>query len=389
MDPIDVLTRYPLFRVLGKRFLEAWIKVGRQAVFQPGQTLLAEGKKGTHVCVLLDGRVRLSRIADGGRERMLGVLEENTAFGEYALLTPGLNTATCRAAEDVRVYLLSLAILKTGMQAVSGLAEHTKEWLRLQALVHQLRHSAGLCFLSGPSLINLFDRCQEMKFQAGHTLQAQGLLNDGWLYIQDGEVLLEAKESALRLRTGDCFGETALLGEARLPTAIATRDTVCWYLGRDVFQGVHRPNTIQTFQPQPAPRQWDWVAQRSPSDCGVAALTMALLASGRHVIFEDLSSQVALQPGGLSFLELVQLAQSLGIRTMAVRIAPPQLAHAELPAIAHQVSGHFVTIFEAANDQLVVGDPASGIVSVPAKSFCRTWSGNLLLIEKTGSAHGS
>ena len=51
-----------------------------------------------------------------------------------------------------------------------------KNWLRLNMLVGFLRERVFLGFMSGSSSLPLLDRCQELTFPDGHTIQAEGLV---------------------------------------------------------------------------------------------------------------------------------------------------------------------------------------------------------------------
>lgn len=385
MGPVDILLRYPLFALLGRPLLEAWAECGRSTTLQPGQAILEEGQRGRYVCVVLAGQVRLSRTTAAGRERTLGVLKAGTVFGEYALLPPHANTATCRASEPCRVMLLPLTLIQAALQSVRGLPDHLKNWLRLHAVVHHFRHSAGMGFLTGPSLLTLLDRGREVSIGVAHTVQAEGLLSDGWLFIQRGEVLLHAEGAESRqLGPGDCLGEAALLGRSRLPTAVALSETVCWHLPREdfylPFDGIGS-EPRQTLKPVARDRSWEWLGQRGPADCGVAALAMALRGLGLEVTFEELAARAPAGPHGTSLADLAQAAHQVGARAVAVRVGLEQLPLARLPAVAHLTGGHYVTLFEVRANKLVLGDPAEGIRAVTPAAFRRDWSGNLLLLR--------
>jgi hypothetical protein len=233
----------------------------------------------------------------------------------------------------------------------------------------------------------LLDRCEEVSFGPALTAQADGLLNDSWLFLRKGEVALHDADGPPRvLGPGDCFGEGALLGRGRLPTAVALTDAVCWRLRRDDFTGARRADdslcvqTFRNFPPRPA-RAWEWLAQRGPADCGVAALAMALRGLGSDVTFEQLAALTPLGPAGASLAALARAAQQAGGRAAAVRVGLEQLADARLPAVAHIGGGHFVTLFEVSHDTVVIGDPAEGIRSVSTSAFRRDWSGHLLLLH--------
>jgi CRP-like cAMP-binding protein len=374
---------------MGRPALRSLAETGRRVELAPGQTLLEEGKQGRHVCVLLSGRVRMSRVGPSGREVALGVLEAGAVFGEYALLPPGANTVTCRARDSGEALLLPLRLIEAVLKWVRGVGDNVKAWLRLHSLLHHFRHSAGLGFQTGLSLVPMLARCHELTFAAGNTLQADGLLPGAWLFVQRGEVTLSDGKAEVSLGPGGCFGERALLGRSRLPTAIARTETVCWQLARDDFRlpfDGSVSNTEQTARPPVVLRRWEWLAQRGPSDCGVAALAIALRGGGHEVSFEELAKRVPPRAGGLTLADLARAAEGVGARATPVRVGVEQLGHARLPAVAHLSGEHFVTLFELGVKTLLVSDPASGVRAVPRETFRGDWSGHLLLLRPAPDA---
>ncbi len=388
MEPVDALMRYPLFAVLGRPAMEAWAAAGQRIRVQAGESLMEAGTPGKYAFALLDGRVRVTRPSSAEKERSLELLGPGQVFGEYALLRPHINTATCRACEASELFRLPLAILQTALRRRRDLTERLKNWLRLHALVHHFRRQAGLGFLSGQSLLVLMDCCEEITFGAARTVQADGLLADSWLFIREGEIALHDDESAApprMLGPGDFFAERALLGRGALPCAIALAETRCWRLHRDDFVRARRADASesqQTFKNvQPRSRPWCWFAQRGPDDCGVTALAMALNGLGLDITVADVASQTPERSGGASLADLAQSARLVFFEATAVRVGLDQLGHARLPAVAHLTSGHFVTLFEVRKDGIVIGDPAQGIHTLPHSTFRQTWSGHLLLLR--------
>src|SRR5262249_5502783 len=112
IEPREALRRYPLFSVLPADWLTAWLGSGEADLIEARQPLFAAGSPGTHVFLISSGTVRVWQPGKGGREISLGTLRAGEMFGEYALLPPGLNTATCRGAEAGQVLRLPLAPLR-------------------------------------------------------------------------------------------------------------------------------------------------------------------------------------------------------------------------------------------------------------------------------------
>ena len=113
-----LLRRYPLFRLLSPRQLGDWLAAGQEIDCPAGFTLFEENTPGAWVYLVRAGRVRILR-RSGPREITLGTLLPGDVFGEYALLRPGLNTATCRTAAPSRLLCLPLAPLRSALQEMT------------------------------------------------------------------------------------------------------------------------------------------------------------------------------------------------------------------------------------------------------------------------------
>jgi hypothetical protein len=60
-----------------------------------------------------------------------------------------------------------------------------------------------------------------------------------------------------------------------------------------------------------------------------------------------------------------------------------RLGQVSLPVIAHLSDGHYVVLHEVAPGGVVVGDPATGIVTWSLEQLRRCYSGALLLFDQT------
>ena len=154
------------------------------------------------------------------------MLQPGDVFGEYALLPPGRNTATCRTAAPSRLLRLPLAPLRTALQGQKTVWRNLKNWLRLHTLLHFRRERAFLGFMSAESGLKLLDRLKPATFSAGETIQANGLAADTWHLIDRGTVRLQTGDEpeatgGVDLSPGETFGERGLLGSGDLPTAVA------------------------------------------------------------------------------------------------------------------------------------------------------------------------
>jgi predicted double-glycine peptidase len=222
------------------------------------------------------------------------------------------------------------------------------------------------------------------------TVQASGLAGDRWFVIEHGQVCLhpagdDVGQAPRELGPGDCFGEGALLDGVCLPLAVALSDVQCRVLCRKDFLPAQAADGVgqQTYQLSRSFRPFPWVGQRDQADCGVAALGMVARHFERDVSQETLRGLVRVGAHGASLLELRQAAQRLGLPCQAVRIGAGQLRQVTPPAIAHLANGHFIVLFHISPQGAVVGDPATGVISMSADLLRQSCSGCLLVFAPT------
>jgi CRP-like cAMP-binding protein len=376
-----LLARYPLCRLLSPPQFDDWLAAGQHYDCTSGVTIFQENTPGAWVYLVETGRVRIVRQA-GTREITLGMLQPGDLFGEYALLPPGRNTATCRTAAPARLLRLSLAPLRTALQAWKPVWKNLKNWLRLHILLHFWRERAFLGFMSAESGLRLLDRLRPMTFPAGQTIQATGLAEDFWYLIERGAVRLESGEE---LGPGEVFGEHGLAAVGQVPTAMARTEVRCQVLTRhDIDPSAPVRSLVgQSYEPRhrERPAAHVWVPQLEETDCGLASLAMVGLRLGVQVGVDELRRKTLPGPQGLSLQQLGDLAERIGLPCRAVRVSADRLGQVKFPAVAHLNDGHYVVLHEMRENAVVIGDPASGIVTWDLAFLARRYSGCLVLFD--------
>jgi ATP-binding cassette subfamily B protein len=99
---------------------------------------------------------------------------------------------------------------------------------------------------------------------------------------------------------------------------------------------------------------------------------------------EQLRQQVTPGPEGLTLQQLRRLAEEAGLPCQSVRVSVDRLGQVSLPAVAHLNNGHYVVLHELAAGGVVVGDPATGLVTWNREFLTRCYSGVLLLFAPVG-----
>jgi ATP-binding cassette, subfamily B, bacterial len=138
-----------------------------------------------------------------------------------------------------------------------------------------------------------------------------------------------------------------------------------------------------------------FVKQPDAMDCGPACLKMVAGFYKMNFSLESLRKKCYITREGVSFLGLSEAADSLGFRTLGVKIPFEILKeNVPLPCIVHWRQRHFIVIYKIKNDQIWAADPAIGLVKFSVEEFMSSWTstvvdgkqaGLVLIIEPTPS----
>jgi CRP/FNR family cyclic AMP-dependent transcriptional regulator len=122
------------------------------ADFTPGRVIFARGDLGAALYILVEGKVKLGRCADDGRENLLTVLAPPDMFGELSILDPGPQPWTATAVTDVRAVAVDRFQLQAWIDEYPAIGNRL---LRLMA--RRLRHTtdtlADLAFIDAPARV--------------------------------------------------------------------------------------------------------------------------------------------------------------------------------------------------------------------------------------------
>jgi len=109
-------------------------------------------------------------------------------------------------------------------------------------------------------------------------------------------------------------------------------------------------------------------------DCGPSCLRMVAKYYGKHFSNESLREKSYITREGVSLLGISDAAESVGMRTMGVKITFDQLKkEAPLPCIVHWGQQHFVVVYKISKGKVWVADPAFGRLEYSEKEFCEKW----------------
>jgi ATP-binding cassette subfamily B protein len=120
-------------------------------------------------------------------------------------------------------------------------------------------------------------------------------------------------------------------------------------------------------------------------DCGPSCLKMVAGFYRKNFSLETLRKRCYITKEGVSFLGLSEAADSIGFRTLGVKIPFSKLEeNVPLPCIVHWRQKHFVVVYRIRNDKIWVADPAIGLIKYSREEFLANWSGGLTDGEHIG-----
>jgi CRP-like cAMP-binding protein len=152
MHTAEFLSTVPLFNSLESADLQRFGELMREKSYPKGTVILFEHDPGDSLFVLRQGRVKVVRVGEDGREVILGVLGPGEYFGELSLIDDMPRSAHVIAMEDSALLMLHRDDFRRRVEASPPVA-----WALLQGLSRRLRRAddkiGGLVLLDVPGRI--------------------------------------------------------------------------------------------------------------------------------------------------------------------------------------------------------------------------------------------
>lgn len=130
-----------------------------------------------------------------------------------------------------------------------------------------------------------------------------------------------------------------------------------------------------------------FVKQYDAMDCGPACLKMIAAYHGKNFSIDYLRKKCFITKEGVSFLGLSEAADSVGFRTMGLKIPFEVLQEKiALPCIVHWRQKHFVVVYRIKKGEIYVADPATGLVTYTQAEFEKFWANTVVDGKPAGLA---
>lgn len=134
--------------------------------------------------------------------------------------------------------------------------------------------------------------------------------------------------------------------------------------------------------------KYECIKQHDITDCAAACLATISKHYGLKIPITKIREIAGTDKQGTNAYGLIKAAEKMGFSAGGFRSTPEEFyGDFELPAIAHVVVDgsllHYVVVHKITRQEIIVADPAKGIVKYKPEDFFKIWSGILIIIEPT------
>lgn len=102
----EILRLVPIFSELDDDIIEKLASLGRIREYDKDAIIFLENETGNAMFIIIEGKVKVSRISDDGREVILSILDEADFFGEMALLDGQARSANIISIEKSKLFII-------------------------------------------------------------------------------------------------------------------------------------------------------------------------------------------------------------------------------------------------------------------------------------------
>ncbi|MCG8207432.1 peptidase domain-containing ABC transporter [Tenacibaculum finnmarkense] len=116
--------------------------------------------------------------------------------------------------------------------------------------------------------------------------------------------------------------------------------------------------------------------QTEAKDCGPTCIKIISKYYGKTINTQQLRSLSETTREGSSLLGLSNAVESMGFKSLGIKLAFNKLKEAPLPCILHWNKNHYVVLYKIKKDTVYISDPAHGLITFTKKEFIQSWIGN-------------
>lgn len=128
-------------------------------------------------------------------------------------------------------------------------------------------------------------------------------------------------------------------------------------------------------------KSFPFYTQADAKDCGPTCLKIIAKHYGKLLNIQTLRQLSETTREGSNLLNLSDAGESLGFRTLGVKLNVEKLLEAPLPCILHWNANHYVVLYKIKStkskvEKIYISDPGFGLVEYTQEEFLKRWIGN-------------
>ncbi|MEP1488880.1 MAG: peptidase domain-containing ABC transporter [Algibacter sp.] len=116
--------------------------------------------------------------------------------------------------------------------------------------------------------------------------------------------------------------------------------------------------------------------QPDSKDCGPTCLRIIAKHYNKLISLQEIRDLSETTRAGSNLLKLSDAAESIGFKSLGIKIDYHKLKEAPLPIIVHWNKNHFVVVYKIKKDIIYISDPAYGLITYTKDDFLKRWIGN-------------
>lgn len=134
LDTNEFLKYVPIFSELDESALDKIAQIGNRKNFKKDSVVLFEHESGSALFIIIEGKVKISRVSDDGKEVILTILSDSDFFGEMAILDGLTRSANVTSMEDSELFIIQrsdfIDLLKNHPEVSIALLQELTQRLR-------------------------------------------------------------------------------------------------------------------------------------------------------------------------------------------------------------------------------------------------------------------
>ena len=316
---VSFLEKCPSLSGVPREALEGLARHAKPKDVKQGEQLIKQGEKEDHLYIVRDGRFAVTR--DEAISSRITVLGRGDVIGEMAVLSGEARSANVISDEKGQVYEIPGQALRDAVHSHEALQHNLDNLMKVR--------------------VDKLDEREEKRRKR----QAEQERKDAERQKRIAEAQARKEAEEAELEQTDTFWQKVVK---------------------------------KVFKPKPPA-----IRQHSQMDCSAACLCTVCQTYGKTISINVAREIARVRQDGASMTNIIRAAKEMGFVAEPFMGTVEQLRERTLPAIANWKGYHWVVVHEVRDNEIVVADPAQGLVTQTIEEFEEGWSRYVIYMTPT------